>query len=204
MADHRGVAEPVPHIGVARGEAERLPLAAPADQDPRSCGLDRLRHVPRAVDVRDLPADRALRLREHRPADLQCVLQPVEALGRAWEVVAVRARLGLVPGGADPQDRPSRRHDVERGDDLRQERRVAIDHARHHRAKRDARRARGHTREHRVGLEHRVARRPDVRDLVVLVHHPERIEARLLRNARDGRDPLEQLGVRNVQEREAR
>ena len=204
MADRRGVAEPVPHIGVARGEAERLPLAAAADQDPRSSGLDRLRHVPRAVDAPDLPADRALRLREHRPADLQCVLQPVEALGRAREVVAVGARLRLVPGGADPQDRTTRRHDVERGDDLRQVRGVAVGDARHQRAERDARRPGRHAREHGVGLEHRFARRSDVRDLVVVIHHPERVEARVLRGAGDRGDPLEQFGVRDIGEGEAR
>jgi hypothetical protein len=106
VADRRGIAEPVPQVGVARGEAERLPLAATADQDLRSAGLDRLRHVPGAVHVRDLAADRALWLREHRPADLQGVLEAIEALGRVREVVAVRAGLLIVPRGPDPQDRP--------------------------------------------------------------------------------------------------
>jgi hypothetical protein len=204
VVDGRGIAEPVPQVGVARGEAERLPLAATADQDLRSAGLDRLRHVPGTVHARDQPVDGALWLPEHRQADLQRVLEAVEALGDPREVVAIGVGLRMVPRGPDPQDRPPGRHDVERRHDLRQERRVPIGHARHQRAERDARRPRRQGREHGVRLEHRLALRSDVRDLMVVIHHPERVGASLLRGARDRHDPIEQLGVGNVREREAR
>ena len=51
VANHREIAEAVPHVGVTSGQPERLPLAAAADEDRRSAGPDGLRHVDRAVDV---------------------------------------------------------------------------------------------------------------------------------------------------------
>src|SRR3954468_19838338 len=53
VADHRDVAEPVPHVGVPGGEPERLALAAPADEDRWTAGANGLGHVVGAFDVMD-------------------------------------------------------------------------------------------------------------------------------------------------------
>ena len=204
VADRVGIAEPVPHVRVLRHQPERLLLAAAADQDLRSARLHRLRDVVRVLDVVPLPLERRPRLREHRPADLQRVLQPLEPLGRRRPVVAVREGLLLVPRRADAEDRATRRDHVERRDHLGQERRVPVRHARHHRAELDPRRACRDGAEDRVRLEHRIRCRADVPDLVVVVHHPERIEPRTLGRLRDLRDAVEQPVVGNVGEREAR
>ena len=102
------------------------------------------------------------------------------------------------------QDRATGRDHVEPRHNLREERRVPIRHAGDHRAELDARCARGNPAEQRVRLEHRVGRWPDIADLVVVVHHPERVEAGLFRGQRDLGDALEQPVVGHVREREAR
>ena len=55
----------------------------------------------------------------------------------------------------------------------------------------------------RVGLEHRLRPGPVHRDLVEVIHHPERVEAGALGRAGDLRDPLEPLFLGHAREREA-
>ena len=75
VTDRVGIAEAVPHVRVLRHQAERLLLAAAADQDLRPARLHGLRDVERVLDVMSLPLERRPWLREHHPADLERVLQ---------------------------------------------------------------------------------------------------------------------------------
>src|SRR5581483_9156202 len=197
-----GVAEDVAGVAVARHQPQRAPLPAPADED-RDPAPDRLRVVEHLLHPVVAALERRRRLGEHGPADLEGLLEAVEALAGGREVVAVAGVLVVVPGRPDPEDGPAGGDDVEGGDDLGQQRRVAVGDAGHHRAERRPRRAGGEGPEQRVGLEHRVLLRPDHPDLVEVVHHPDRVEAVLLGGGGDAGARLEQLGIGHAGVREA-
>ena len=64
--------------------------------------------------------------RPHALADLERVLELFDASPGFWELVSVRAVLLGFPSGPDAELEPSIRHLVDAGDDLREERRVAV------------------------------------------------------------------------------
>ena len=85
--------------------------------------------------------------------------------------------LGLVPRGADAEDGAALGDDVERRDDLGEQRRVAVRHAGDERAELHALGARGECAEQGVRLEDRFVGPAERRQLPEVVHHPHRLEA---------------------------
>jgi hypothetical protein len=63
----------------------------------------------------------------------------------------------------------------------------------------DPRRRRAERAQDRVRLEHRLLGTAERRQLVEVVHHPDRVEPGLLRGARELDDAAEQLGVGRVE-----
>ncbi len=119
----------------------------------------------------------------HLVGDDQRLLEHLEALAEGREREAERARLLLVPRGADAEDRAPAGDHIERRRLLREERGVAIRDPGHQRPKSDAT---GLTRECGEGhpaLEHRFRDRPHARDLVQVVHHRDQAETGLLGGA---------------------
>ncbi len=71
---------------------------------------------------------------QHREDDLQRLLELLEAIGEGAELEAERVVLELEPSCADAELGSAVRHDVERGQDLREQRGVAVRVARDERA----------------------------------------------------------------------
>ena len=80
-------------------------------------------------------------------------------------------------------------------DDLREQRRVAVRHTGHEGSELHAARPSRERAEHGVALEDRLVRSAERWQLPEVVHHPDRVEPRVLRGDREGRDMLEQLRV---------
>ena len=93
--------EQVARLGVAGDEPQRLPLAAAADHDRRMRLGDRLRPVQRSLQLVVLAVEGRLIAAPHLQADLQRLLEPLEALGDGRERDAQAARL-------PPRSRPRR------------------------------------------------------------------------------------------------
>ncbi len=198
------IAEEVAGVGVPGHQRERASLAAAADEDRDALATKRPGNVESLPDPVVAAAEAGGLLDEHGTADLQRLLQAVDPLphGRVLEPVA--GMLVLVPSRADPKDRPPAGDDVQGGDLLGEQGGVAVGHAGDHRAEADLARPRGDPAEQRVGLEHRVCPRADVCDLVEVIHHPHRVEARLLGRSGDVGDPLEEIAVGDSSVGEAR
>ena len=177
VADVIGSAEDVAGVGVLGDEAERLPLAAAADED-RDVAADRPRVVVRAVDPVVRALDGRLLLREHRARDAERVLEQLEAHLQRREVEAVGAVLALEPGGAERVDRAAAGEDVQRRRDLRVEGRVAVGDAADHQAEVQPLGAPGERGEGGVPLEHPLGLLADAGDLVQVIHDEQRVEAR--------------------------
>ena len=97
------------HVGVARHQAQRAPLAATADEDRRPAGRTG-RGTLRASWTRVVAAVEGRRLLgEHGPADLQRLVESVEPLPDRWEVEAQPLVLDVVPRRADAEDGPAPR-----------------------------------------------------------------------------------------------
>ena len=95
----------------------------------------------------------------HLEADLQRLLEALEALGQRRERHAEAEVLALVPGGTDAELGPAAREHVEGGDDLGQQPGVAVGDAGDEQPAAACRSVlRGHEAEGRVALEHRVGR----------------------------------------------
>jgi hypothetical protein len=177
--------EQVAGIGVLRDQAQRLLLAAPADEDRRVGAAQALRDVEGAVELVVLPGIRALVVRPHLEADLQRFLEPLEPLTGRRERHPEGTVLSLVPGGPDAQPGPSAGEDVEGGDGLGQHTRVAVGHAGDEGAQLDRAGLAGRERQRGVALEHVELGRPDHADLEEVVHHPEADQPRVLGVAGD-------------------
>src|SRR5581483_7980019 len=151
-----GVAEEVARIAVLRHQPQRLALTAAADDDGRVRPLQRLRRVEGALQ-RVVPAVvRRLVVAPHLQHDLQRLLESLEALADGREGEAEAARLLLVPGRADAEHGPPPGDDVERRHRLGEQRRLAVDHPRHHGEELDLRGAPGEEAEGGVRLQHLV------------------------------------------------
>ena len=116
---------------------------------------------------------------EHRPHQLDRFVEPVEPLAEPGpEVDPVRLVLPLEPGPADPEDRASGAHVVERRDHLGGQGGVAERVRPDHQADR---RSRGHARpagQDQVALEDRAA--PIALDGIEVVPGPQRVIAQLV------------------------
>ena len=85
--------------------------------------------------------------------------------------------LELEPAGADAELRATTAHDVERGDDLREQRRVAVRVAGDERAEPHGARLARERAERRVALEHVGVGLAEHRQLVEVVHQQDGVEA---------------------------
>ena len=143
-------------------------------------------------------------LGEHRADDRERLVEPIHPFTQGRELEAVARVLDVVPGGAEPEDRPAAGQHVEGRRSLREQRRVAVRDAGHERAEPDTSGLAGQRGKDRPALEHRIGNGTDARDLVQVVHHRDEAEARLLRGARLLDDPVEQVVVGCVRERVVR
>ena len=180
VTDGGRVTEDVAVVGVLRHQAQRALLSAPADEDGRPARLDGAGEVPGLVHRVVLAVEGDDLVAEHGPADLHRLLEPVEALAGGGELDPETLVLDVVPGRPDPEHGPPRADDVEGGDDLGQQRRVAVGDPGHHGAQPDAAGARRQATEQRVGLQHGLGGAAQGGELVEVVHHPQRLEARRL------------------------
>ena len=112
----------------------------------------------------------------HLVGDLEGFFEALEALLERGEGHAESVVLAVEPGGADAEPGAAAGEDVEGGDLLRQDARVAIGDAGDHGAEADAGRLAGEVAEGGVGLEHVVFGGADHGDLEVVVHDPDGVE----------------------------
>jgi hypothetical protein len=171
-----GIAEEVAGVGVARDEAQRDLLARAADED-----RDALLQRPRVAD-RFLDGDRAAlearrALAPHERQQLERVLEAGVALGARLKVPAVQRMLALEPRRAQAAHRAPTRQHVERRDDLREVRDVAVGDAGDERPEPDVLGDAREIAEGRIALEHVLPLAPDLRDLQEVVHDPQAREA---------------------------
>src|SRR5207249_7545290 len=123
-------AEPVSDVTVLGEDVEGALLATAADQDLRAALLDRSRHVERAVDAVELALERRPLFGKQQLGDGHRLRKPVHAPGDRRVIEAVADMLVLVPRRADAEDGATLGDDVEGGDLLGDQRRVAIGDAR--------------------------------------------------------------------------
>jgi len=97
--------------------------------------------------------------------------------------------LAVVPGGADAEQSPAARQDVQSGQDLGQQPRVAVGDPGDQQAQLQALGLPGEKAQGGVALEHRVGGRRHVLHLEVVVHQRERGEAGLIGGAGGGGQP---------------
>ena len=192
-----GIAEDVRHVGVAGHQPQGPLLATAPDEDGWTAWLHGTRDVAGLVDPVVAAVERRRILGEHGPADLQCLLQPVQPLPVRREIEAQAFVLHVVPGRADTEDGPPRAEDVERRHDLGQVGRVPVGDAGHHGAQPDARGLGRRRAEEGVGVEHGLTRATHRRQLVEVVHHPDRVVAGLLGRGGQGHHPVEE-GARRL------
>src|SRR5262245_47132412 len=129
VVDLLGAAEDVGGVGVLGHEAERLSLAAAADQDRDPRPRDRLRRVAQPLRVVLAPVEPALAAAlalPHLVGDLERLVVHLEPLAERREREAEPARLLLVPGRADPEPGAAARQHVEGRRGLHPEARVAV------------------------------------------------------------------------------
>jgi hypothetical protein len=81
--------------------------------------------------------------------------------------------LPLEPAGADAEVSPATGEDVERGHRLHQDAGMVVGDAGHHRAEADAAGDGGGRGQRAVALQHGVLGGADLRDLEIVIHHPE-------------------------------
>ena len=169
---------------MARDEPQGAPLARAADED-RDALLQRPRIADGLRDAQGAPVEARRARAPHERQQLERVLEPRVALGERRELPAVEAVLALEPSRPDPAHGAPAGEHVERRDDLREVRDVAVGDAGDERAEPDAL---GHAREvgeGGVALEHVLPLATDLRDLHEVVHDPEAGEARVLGRPRD-------------------
>ena len=131
----------------------------------------------------------------HLQADLQGLLEPLEALRRAREEQAESLGLLAVPRRADAEPRAALGEHVERGDDLGEHAGVAVADRGDPREQLDLLGARGEVAERGVGLEHLVLGRAEHLDLEQVVHHAHALEPGLLGRDDDARQVVGEAGA---------
>jgi hypothetical protein len=116
------------------------------------------------------PLERTLVLAPHLQADLQGLLETLEALAQRREGEPESLCLLLTPRRADTQPGAPARQHVKGGHDLRQEARVAVDHPGHEGVQQNPFGDRRKVPEGGVGLEHALLGRAHRTDLPEVVH----------------------------------
>ena len=130
-------------------------------------------------------SSRAALALEHRVADLQGLLEHLEAVRERREREPEGPRLPLVPGRPDPEPRSSAREDIEGRRGLHPQAGRAVVDATDHQPEPRVRRVGRDVAEGRPALEHRVLDLADAADLEEVVHDPDRIEAEVVGLADD-------------------
>src|SRR5437879_8909696 len=106
--------EEVAGVAVLRHHPQRLLLAGAADHNGRVRALYGLRRVQRALELVVLAVIWLFVARPHLQRDLQCLFQPLEALGRRGDRHTQPTMLLLVPRRADAEIGAPTREYVER------------------------------------------------------------------------------------------
>lgn len=122
-----GAVEEVAGLGVLRDHPQRLLLAATADEDRRVRALHGLRGVEGAAEPVVLAGIRLDAVAPHLEADLQRLLEALEALGGGREGQAETDALLLVPRGADAEHGAALRQHVEGRDLFGEQPRLPVD-----------------------------------------------------------------------------
>src|SRR5712692_6172210 len=98
-----GRGKQVAGVGVARDQAQRLLLAAPADDDARVRSTETLRRIQRTCEVVVPAVEWLFIAAPHLQDDLQRFVQTLEAFFDRWKGDAQAATLVFVPASADAQ-----------------------------------------------------------------------------------------------------
>src|ERR1700682_6035213 len=130
----------------------------------------------------------------HLLANLERFLEALKPLLHRGEGDAEPAALRLVPGGAEPEPGSPAREDIEGGDGLRQDARLVVNDPRHHGAELGVLGHRGDVAERAVAFEHLVVFGAVHADLPEVIHHPDGVEAGLVRGARNVAQRAPELG----------
>jgi len=161
-------------------QAQRLLLAHPSDQNRRTTGLQRLRNAQGLSQVVVLAVEGAVVRAPHLPADAQGLLQALEAFGHRRKGHAEPCVFALVPSRADTQQCSSSGQDVQRGEGLGEQTRMAVGDAGDEQAQLQSLRLACQIAESGVAVEHRVVGRSHRLHLEPMVHQRQGGEASLL------------------------
>ena len=101
--------EEIARFRVLGDEPERLPLAGSADHDRRVRTRESLWLIQRTLEREALARERALVIPPHTRAELERVLEPIEALRKRRERDTEGLRLVFVPRRADAEHRAATR-----------------------------------------------------------------------------------------------
>src|SRR5207302_7408772 len=192
-----GSGEEVAGIGILGDQPQGFLFPAAADQDGWVRAREGLRRVERALELIVLAPERLFAAAfafPHLLADLECLLEPLESLLDWRERYAEAAAFCFVPGGANAEPGATPGEDVESGNRLGEDARLVVDHAGHHGAELGALGHRGDVAERAVALEHLVMFGTVHADLPEVVHHPNGVEAGLVRGARNVGERAAELG----------
>ena len=118
-------------VGVLRYEAQRLLLTRAADHDRNA--PDGRRLIDRVLHVVVLAIETRAFVAQHADDDLQRLFEFLEPVGEGPELEAERLMLELEPACTDAELGATAGRNVERGDDLREQGRVAVGVAGHQR-----------------------------------------------------------------------
>src|SRR4029079_750850 len=142
--------EQVAGIGVAGDQAQRLALAAPPDEHRWAGTADRGWDADGLGELVVPALVGPVVVAPHLEADLQGLLEPLEALGDGRKRDAEARVLAVVTGGADAELGPPARQHVERRDGLGEQPWVAVRDPGDQKTEPDARGLRGEEAERRV------------------------------------------------------
>src|SRR5262249_25997801 len=187
--------EEIAGVSVLSDQAQRLLLAATANQDRRMWALHRLRHVEWAFELIVLAHERRLVSTPHLVRDPQRLLQPLETLLQRRKGNAKTPMLLLVPCSANSEVGAAVREHVESGCSLDKHTWMAIRDASNHRAQAQAVGDASCESQRRPTLKHLILRWTVAPYLEKVIHHPKAVEASALNPARHGREGVVELAL---------
>ena len=153
--EHLGSAPDVPVVRALGHDAQRDLLAAAADHQLGMRLLHRLGIERRVGELVVAALEGGAALRPQRRDDLARLVQPLQPLAQGIERNAVRLVLVLLPAGAEAEQQPPARDDVDLRGHLGHDGRVAVGVAEHDRAHAHARHQRGQRAERAQRFQHR-------------------------------------------------